>query len=202
MPELPCRAPTRGDNKSPVIVVSGPPGSGKSTYARLLSQDFCLRYTTTGSIFRRMAEERGLSLEELSRLAERDPSIDLLIDKTTLELASKGGYVIDSHLAAWVLSDIADVSILVTAPFPVRAERIARREERSIDDVIVETGAREASQWERFDRYYGYDTTLYSSFDIVVDTSVLGIDEVYSVIKAFVLYKLKGLGYELGSDSI
>ncbi len=197
MPEVPCRPPKGVDNREPVIVVSGPPGSGKSTYARRLAQDFCLDYKTTGAIFRGLARSMGLSLEELSRLADEDPRIDLTIDRETIRLASGGGVVIDSHLAGWVLSGVADVRVLVTAPLPVRLERIASRDRADRDAIVEETLTREYSQWERYLSYYGYDTRLTSSFDLVVDTSVLGIEEVYRIIRLAVELKLERLGYRL-----
>lgn len=193
MPQVSGRAPEEVDYRGPVIVVSGPPGSGKSTYARLLARDLGLRYVTTGMIFREMARRLGVSLEELSRRAERDPGIDLAIDRATLEEAAKGGVVIDSHLAAWVLQGIADVIVYVTAPLPVRVARIASREGRDPGEVLGETLAREESQWERFHAYYGYDTSSLPPADLVVDTSTLTVDEVYRVIKSYVEAKLSRL---------
>ncbi|MEB3766119.1 MAG: AAA family ATPase [Desulfurococcales archaeon] len=182
-------------NKGPVIVVSGPPGSGKTTYAKKLSKNFGLEYYTTGQIFRELAKKLGYTLEEFSRVAEKDPKIDFLIDSTTLEYARKGGVVIDSHLAAWVLAGIADISILVKAHPLVRAQRIVSREQKDKWTTIRETFTRELSQYKRFKEYYGFDLLDYSLFDIVVDTSVLGVDEVYQVIESFVRLKLKKLGY-------
>ncbi|GAG01467.1 unnamed protein product, partial [marine sediment metagenome] len=46
-----------------VITVSGVHGSGRSTHAKKLAETFALRYVSSGTIFRQMADERGISLE-------------------------------------------------------------------------------------------------------------------------------------------
>ncbi|MEM1928282.1 MAG: AAA family ATPase [Acidilobaceae archaeon] len=178
------------DKTGPVVVVAGPPGSGKSTYARRLSADLNLRYFTTGEIFRALATERGLSLVELNEIAERDPGIDYEIEKRTLREACRGGVVIDSHLAAWLLREVADVTVYVKADLATRASRIAVRDGRRVEESLDEILSREESHWRRFLRYYGIDITDVSHFDLVVDTTGLSIEEAYRIIYELVVAKL------------
>lgn len=175
-----------GQGKGVVIAISGPPGSGKTTYASRLARELGLRYHSAGKIFRDIARERGLTLDELSSLAEKDPRIDVEIDRRTLEEALRGDVVLEGHLVAWVVKEIADVKIYVTAPLMERVKRIASREGRDFMEVLAETAARELSQARRFYSYYGIDTRDLSIYDLVVDTSKLTIDETYHIIKSFV----------------
>ena len=170
----------------PVIVISGQPGSGKSTYARRLASDLGLRYYTSGQAFRDLARSLGVSLVELNRAAERDPSIDLKIDEAMYREALKGCVVIDSHLAGWLLREVADVTIYVKAPLPERVRRIAARDGKGQDEALEDAASREVSHWSRFAAYYGVDLRDLSSYDLVVDTSRMGVEEVYQVILTFV----------------
>ncbi|WFO75821.1 AAA family ATPase [Desulfurococcaceae archaeon MEX13E-LK6-19] len=165
-----------------VIVVSGPPGSGKTTQAKMIAEKLGLRYHSAGSIFRAIAKERGMSLEELSILAARDPSIDIEIDRKSYEEAIKGNVVLDGHLTAWIVKDVADIKILVTAPLKVRVKRIALRDNKSVIEALKETIVREYMQYKRFIEYYGIDPTDYRIFDIVVNTENLGPNETFRVI--------------------
>ncbi|RUM47878.1 MAG: cytidylate kinase [Hyperthermus sp.] len=186
-----CASRSRG----PVVAVSGPPGSGKTTFARRLAGELGLQYHSAGSIFRELARERGMSVEDLNRAAALDPSIDLEIDQRTVKVACKGNVVIEGHLVAWVVSSIADVKIYVTAPLEVRVERIARREGRSIDEVLRETLVREYTQRARFLQYYGIDVSSLHVFDLVVNTENVGLHEAYKVIMTYTCSVLQAKGY-------
>ena len=98
-----------------VIAISGEAASGKTTIARLLAWKLGYRVVSIGELFRKVAQERGVSLIELHRLAEVDHSIDRMVDSYALEEAKMGNVVIEGHLAAWILKDIADIKVYLKA---------------------------------------------------------------------------------------
>lgn len=172
--------------KKIVIAVSGRPGSGKTTYAKFIAQRFGLRYVSNGMLFRRLAVEKGYTFEEFHRLAEKDPSIDKIIDERAIEEARKGGVVIDGHLSVWVLKDIADLRIICNASFEVRAKRIAERDNISVDEAVKLLELREQSNYERAKRYYGIDLSDFSVADLVVSTEKLDIEGVKRTVETFI----------------
>ena len=174
-----------GQNVSPMVVVaiSGLHGAGKTTVAKYLVKELGLRYVCAGTIFRKLAEERKMTLEEFSRYAERHPEIDRMIDRRTAEAAREKNVLIDARLAGWMAKK-ADVKILLTAPLEVRVRRISQREGRKRDEVLRETVARERSERRRFKKIYGIDVDDHSSFDLVLNTARLSVRETVGISKA------------------
>jgi len=178
-----------------VITIGGPPGSGTTTMARRLSKHFGLKHVYAGKIFREMAEERGMTLEEFSKLAEENHEIDLEVDRRQREAAEEGGVVLEGRLAAFVAAgelehvkgpDLADLKIWLKAPLDVRAERIARRENIPVEEAKRRISERERSELKRYREIYGVDPTDLSIYDIVVDTSRWDEDETFEILKAAV----------------
>lgn len=153
------------------IAVSGEHGAGKSTVARALAKVFNLRYVSAGMIFRQLAEEHDKTLAEFSKIAEQDSQIDQVIDDRTKQEAAKGNVVIDAYIAGWVARDLADLKIYLRAPFEIRVQRIAEREQRPLADVREETLSREESQRRRFRDFYGIDVGAFQLFDLVLNTA-------------------------------
>ncbi|MEM0000818.1 MAG: AAA family ATPase [Desulfurococcaceae archaeon] len=165
------------------IVISGPPGSGKTTQANIIAEHYHLKHFSAGRIFREVAKQRGLTIEELSVVALNDPSIDLEVDRRTYEAAREDNVVIDGHLAAWIVDDIVDFRIYVTAPLILRVLRIASRDGVPLEKALKETVTRENTQRRRFMEFYGIDVNDLSIFDLVINTKRIGIKETFEIIK-------------------
>ncbi|MDD2779323.1 MAG: AAA family ATPase [Candidatus Methanomethylophilaceae archaeon] len=163
------------------ITISGPPGSGKTTACRNLSQTLGLKAVVFGTLFREMAKEKGLSLSEMGDLAERDPSIDKAIDERLLQIARDNkDIILESRLSAHMLSrnGIEAFKIYLDASLDIRCARVCSREGEPLDEAISVTEKRQASEAVRYMKYYGIDITDMSVYDLVINTDSLTPEQV------------------------
>jgi cytidylate kinase len=167
-----------------VITVGGLHGTGKSSVADAIAKKFNLRRMSAGVIFRKLAKERDLTLEEFSRVAEGDEDIDRLIDDKLREEAEKGNAVIDGQLAAWMAGDNAGLKILLTASVENRIRRISERDEIDFEYARRETITREGSEKARYFEYYGVDVSDHSIYDIIINTDKYDLEEVITIVFA------------------
>ncbi|HMK83914.1 MAG TPA: AAA family ATPase [Candidatus Bathyarchaeia archaeon] len=168
--------------KGIIITISGPHGTGKSTYARALAKALELRYVCAGELFRELAHEKTMTLEVFSKYAANNPEVDKLIDERTREEARGGGVVIDAQLGAWVLKNDADLKLLLVASDEIRFNRIAGRERVSFETAKRETLAREQIQRDRYKKYYGIDVTDHTIYDLKIDTGLQSIEKTKAMI--------------------
>ncbi|MFQ3319130.1 MAG: cytidylate kinase [Natronomonas sp.] len=166
-----------------LITISGPAGSGKSTAADALAEALEYDHVSGGDIFRELADERGLTPLELNKLAEEDGQIDRDLDRRLREIAkSRDNLVLESRLAGWMAGEHADFRVWLDAPLDVRAERIADREDKSIDLARKETQARGNSEARRYQEYYNIDIENLDIYDLVLNTARLSPEGVMEVI--------------------
>jgi len=176
------------------ITVSGPPGCGATTLTEGLAEALNCGYVIGGDIFRDLAEERDLSLQQLIAKAEEDDTIDRALDKRLRRIAEQWGaankaFVLESRLAGWLAGNRADLRIWLDAPEEIRIERLsdyevsyeierpAEREDvslRHLDDE-GEIGpllrVREVSEAGRYESYYGIDVEDQSFYDLSINTA-------------------------------
>lgn len=169
-----------------LVTISGPPGSGKSHCASKLAQLYHVPHHSAGSIFRSFAKEKGISVEDLSRISASDPSIDREIDMRTEEHARAGTCILEGRLVSWFSRGVPKLSFYLTAPFEVRAQRIAEREGIPIEEAVRRTRERQESERQRYLSVYGIDISDLSGYDFVVNTSIWGKDEIIALLKSVI----------------
>jgi len=138
-------------------------------------------------MFRKLADERKISLEKFQELAATDPSIDRLVDERTMVEAERGDVVVDGQLAGWVLKEISDLRVLLTAPLVVRLERIAARDHISLEEARRQTLHREGVQAERYRKHYGFSVDDWSIYQLILDTSFGSIEDTAKILLAAAL---------------
>jgi len=163
-----------------IISISGLPGSGKSTVAKMLAEKLGFERIYMGAIFRKMADQKGVSILELMKMAETDSSIDEEVDKYVAELGRiKDNFIIESRTAFHFITKSLKVFIKVDPK--EGAERIfpdLKKEERKEEDKAKSAAAlvqllkdRTETDRGRYQKYYGIDFLDESNYDLIVDST-------------------------------
>ncbi|HHE75518.1 MAG: AAA family ATPase [Thermoplasmata archaeon] len=173
------------------ITISGPPGSGKTTVAKLLADKLKYPLICGGDIFRSMAKKKGMDIIEFSKYAEKNWEIDREVDKRIIEMAEDlKDVVIDSRLSGWLmhLNNIPSYKVYINASLEIRAKRIWKREGGELPKIMERVKIREESEKRRYREIYGINFEDLSIYDLVVDSNDLTPEEVVECI-------IEGIGY-------
>ncbi len=158
-----------------IITLSGDPGAGKSTCAKGLAAAFSLTYYSTGDWMRQIAKKRGLTLEELSVIAETDPSIDHGLDERQIMLGkTENQFIMDGRLSAHFIPHA--IKIFLTANLKERAKRVfsARRAlefcktEQEMEALLVK---RQQSEVKRYIAWYHFNPYELKGYDYIFDST-------------------------------
>lgn len=170
--------------KRHIITIAGKLGSGKSTTARLVAEKLGYPHHSGGDFMRAMATKRGITLKELSELAEKDETVDTEIDQVQKEfIEGNDSFVIDSRLGWFFAPDSFKVFLNISddvAAARVFADWQKSAENRmsdtsvvpkTLEDAKISLSNRLASERERYLKYYKIvNHEDFSHFDLVVDT--------------------------------
>lgn len=173
-----------------IITISGFPGSGKSTNAKMLADALGYQFFSMGNMRREMARQRGLTLEEYNKLGERDFSTDREVDEYQRKLGeTQDNFVVDGRTSYYFIPK--SFKIFLDCDIQVAAQRIwgqiekdpAKRNEsvqiHSVDDMVTAIERRVASDRKRYHEYYQIDVYDHSQYDVVLDTSQLTAAQVH-----------------------
>jgi len=168
--------------------INGQLGSGKSSVCDYFKEHDSFLVFTTGMLHRQLAKEKGLTSVQFNEVIKNDPSVDAMIDQACLHFSedNKGKDIIfDSRLAWHFVKGTFKIFLIVSpsiAADRVFRSRIVEEKYQSKEDALKELTHRRELENERFIKAYGIDCNNYRNYDLIIDTSLLQVEQVVQFI--------------------
>lgn len=183
------------------ITIAGDLGSGKSTVANHLISNINYRIESAGLIFRRLAEQHGMTAKEFNQFIESNPKYDNMVDDTIKEMGAKEENIIFDSRLAWYFVP-KSFKIYMYVDVDTATERIFNdkgRVSESYSDMATakkEIIERRESEVLRYKTFYNIDINNYSNYDFIIDTSHATKDEVNEAVLSNFRAFEKGEAYD------
>mgnify|MGYP001582568055 FL=1 len=170
-----------------IITISGFPGSGKSTVAKILEKKLGLKRYYMGGLRREAARKKGITLEELNKLGETDPSTDKIVDDLLFKLGkTEDNFIAEGRTAFYFIPN--SIKFFLDIDLKEGARRTFEEKKKGSDrnETITKTVEEELelhkerieNDRRRYKKYYGFDCYDTSKYDFVIDTTNLSPEEV------------------------
>jgi len=169
------------------ITIFGLAGTGKSTAGKMVALKLDYDYMSTGNIFRDMARDHNMTLNEFEEFTKTDEKYDRNLDEITVTNYGKenDNFVFESRLAWHFIPD--SIKIRLFCDDDTRMQRIANRENKNFEQVVGETKEREKIIYEKYKKLYGLENINNpDNFDLNIDTTTNDANKVVEMILEFV----------------
>ncbi len=185
-----------------IITISGTPGSGKSTVAKILMEKLKAERIYVGGIRREIARKKGLTLEELNKYAQTHPETDVDVDKDAaiqarqLENAGKK-VIVEGRTQYHFLPESIKIYIKVDPEEGARRiwndlQEKELRDQRnegnitSFEQMKLRMKQRQHEDTKRYQKYYSINPYDESHYDLVLDSTTISAEEVAEKILSYV----------------
>lgn len=176
------------------VTIGGMPGAGKGTVAKYLAKSLKLKYYGIGDIRRKMALDRGISINELNRIGEKESWTDREVDEYQKKMRGKDNFIMEGRLSWHFVPN--SIKLFLKVRPEIGAKRILKAKRKSeeygsLKEAIKKLEGRMKSDVMRYKKTYGINN-LYAldNYDIVMDTSGMSMREMNKRAKeAVVRYK-------------
>lgn len=168
------------------ITITGDLYSGKSVLSKKLCEHYNLNFFSVGTLMRRNAEVLGMNITEYNKYME-EHCLDNIIDSTTREIGLKEeDFIFDARLAWNFIEDSIKIYLKVNIEEAVKRALKAQRgfsEMYSSEEEARESiEERSKLERERFMELYQVDIYNLHNYDLILDTSLINEEQVFSQI--------------------
>ncbi len=174
-----------------IITIAGKPGAGKTTAGRLLAKQLGYAFYSMGDLRGKIAEEKGLTIDELNEIGKREDWTDRVVDAKVSELGKKqDNFVIDSWTAAHFIPKakkiFLDVNAEVAARRVFKDQRQDEARKETPEEVLKMLEKRMYETDARYKTYYGFSFLELPGYDFVIDTTKLAPEDVVQKIVNYI----------------
>lgn len=159
-----------------IITISGMPGSGKSTVAKLLATQLGYKHYSMGDLRGKMAMERSLTIDGLNELGKREDWTDREPDEYQAKLGkTEDNFVIDSWLGFHFIPH--SFKIFIDVDPRTGAERVFKNQRpdeppmKTVKATQTMLTRRAAETDARFKTYYHVSYQDHSHYDLMLDST-------------------------------
>jgi predicted cytidylate kinase len=182
-----------------IITIGGDVGAGKTTLASRLAKKLGYEELYMGGLFRQIAAERGMTIEDFYGALKNDPELEKSVDDRQTKLMREKDNLVVQGRMAWFFakeSPFTVFNIFLGVDRMIGAKRTAERNEnagRSIEELIEANALRKQHELERYNTLYGVKNFLdHGHYEFTLDTSHLTEDEVLDTILKEINERVEG----------
>lgn len=173
-----------------IVTISGYAGAGKSTIGKLLAKKLNFSFYCVGDLRRKMAKEKGLSLEQFNKLGEKNFFTDGIADEYQKRLGKKeDNFVMVSRLGFNFIPQSKKIFLKVKpkeAAKRVFKDKQRRHEKyKNIEEAHKKLQEREKSDIYRYKKYYKINPYDVRHYDLIIDTTKLTPNQIADKIIRF-----------------
>lgn len=177
--------------KKEIISLAGELSSGKGTVSKILMKDLNYGVYRNGDYFRKLAQEKGMSVTEFNEYVKQHTEIDIQIENSAKDYAKENDkFIIDARLGWYAVPEsfkvYLKVDIDVAAKRAFENQDVQKKQTEmfsSIEEQKEDMIKRYKLENERYFKVYGVRKDDMSNYDLVIDTTNLTPEEVANKIK-------------------
>lgn len=177
--------------KKKIISLAGDLSSGKGVVSKILMEDLNFGVYRNGDYFRKLAQEKGMSVTEFNEYVKQHTEIDIQIENSAKEYAKDHeNFIIDARLGWYAVPESFKVYLKVD--IDVAAKRAFENQDQdkkqterfdTIEEQKSDMEKRYKLENERYYMVYGVRKDDMSNYDLVIDTTNKTPHEVADIIK-------------------